>query len=262
MATSTKIIHKTLRGALFGDGRHKCSEWRGRPPRADHCAHASVCPRCQRWGRGVSIPPKQLHVTIIRFLVLILPSFPSPFLSLSSTYSAEQGYAADAAEAAKAAGIASTFAANTAAGGAATRSRMKGVVKRWVINGYGFIQPEDDKSGNGNLFCHYSEITDGNMLAEGAAVEFEKQWSDQKRTFCAKRSPKANNPIPAVPRTSTWERTEKDQHMSGVLVTSTCILSAHAHHPCEANNTKMKRQEIHVLIERENTLVLTGCLLL
>ena len=144
----------------------------------------------------------------------------------------------------------------------ATRSRMKGVVKRWVINGYGFIQPEDDKSGNGNLFCHYSEITDGNMLAEGAAVEFEKQWSDQKRTFCAKRSPKANNPIPAVPRTSTWERTEKDQHMSGVLVTSTCILSAHAHHPCEANNTKMKRQEIHVLIERENTLVLTGCLLL
>ena len=131
-------------------------------------------------------PPKQLHVTIIRFLVLILPSFPSPFLSLSSTYSAEQGYAADAAEAAKAAGIASTFAANTAAGGAATRSRMKGVVKRWVINGYGFIQPEDDKSGNGNLFCHYSEIADGNMLAEGAAVEFEKQWSDQKRTFQCK----------------------------------------------------------------------------
>lgn len=43
-----------LRGDFGGDGRHKCSEWRGRPPRAGHCVHASVCPRCQRWDRGVS----------------------------------------------------------------------------------------------------------------------------------------------------------------------------------------------------------------
>ena len=54
---------------------------------------------------------------------------------------------------------------------------MTGVVTRWCYNGYGFIQPDD---GGEELFCHCTSITDGNMLKEGAAVQFEKRIDERK----------------------------------------------------------------------------------
>ena len=55
---------------------------------------------------------------------------------------------------------------------------MAGVAKRWNSDrGFGFIGPED---GGDDLFCHFSQIKDGNALVEGAAVHFVKQLDDAK----------------------------------------------------------------------------------
>ena len=55
---------------------------------------------------------------------------------------------------------------------------MAGVAKRWNCDrGFGFIGPED---GGDDLFCHFSQIKDGNALVEGAAVHFVKQLDDAK----------------------------------------------------------------------------------
>jgi len=52
-----------------------------------------------------------------------------------------------------------------------------GVALRWFSNkGYGFIKPDD---GGEDLFCHFSSITDGKMLTEGAAVQFVKMFNEQ-----------------------------------------------------------------------------------
>jgi len=48
---------------------------------------------------------------------------------------------------------------------------------RWNKRGFGFIQPDE---GGEDLFCHHSQIEDGNALAQGATVHFVKQWDDQK----------------------------------------------------------------------------------
>ena len=106
---------------------------------------------------------------------------------------ADQGAAAAAAAAAPAPAPAMPAAAAGGGSGPGPQpaavpaaGRIAGVVKRWMANGYGFVQPADDQTGTGNLFCHFTDITDGNMLEIGATIEFEKQWNDQKQQFQAK----------------------------------------------------------------------------
>ena len=45
----------------------------------------------------------------------------------------------------------------------------RGTACRWNDRGFGFITPDD---GGDDLFCHYSAITDGDCLKEGARVEY------------------------------------------------------------------------------------------
>ena len=52
-----------------------------------------------------------------------------------------------------------------------------GTALRWNEKGFGFIKPDD---GGEDLFCHFSSITDGNMLREGDTVQFVKRYDDRK----------------------------------------------------------------------------------
>lgn len=71
--------------------------------------------------------------------------------------------------------------------GGGNPNRFAGVVKNWGVNGYGFVQHANDPSDAGTVFCHFSDIADGNMLAVGAAVEFEKEFNEQRQQFHAKK---------------------------------------------------------------------------
>ena len=55
--------------------------------------------------------------------------------------------------------------------------REQGTVSRWTDRGFGFITPDD---GGDDLFCHFSNIEDGNGLEPGAIVEFVKVFDDRK----------------------------------------------------------------------------------
>ena len=46
---------------------------------------------------------------------------------------------------------------------------QQGTVKFWNTKGFGFIE-----TGEGDLFCHFSAISDGNALSAGAVVHFSK----------------------------------------------------------------------------------------
>lgn len=61
-------------------------------------------------------------------------------------------------------------------------SKVKGVAGRWNDRGFGFIKPDD---GSEDVFCHFSGITDGNCLREGAEVEFDKVYDDRKGKYRA-----------------------------------------------------------------------------
>ncbi|GAX86656.1 hypothetical protein CEUSTIGMA_g14064.t1 [Chlamydomonas eustigma] len=55
--------------------------------------------------------------------------------------------------------------------------KSEGVAGRWNERGFGFIKPND---GGDDVFCHVSAIQDGNCLAEGATVYFDKVYDDRK----------------------------------------------------------------------------------
>jgi len=57
-------------------------------------------------------------------------------------------------------------------------ARLSGTVLKWTIRGFGFIKPEG--SGDEELFCHFSEITDGRGLEEGSTIEFEIGYDEIK----------------------------------------------------------------------------------
>lgn len=55
--------------------------------------------------------------------------------------------------------------------------RLKGEAVRWHERGFGFIKPDD---GGEDVFCHISAIQDGNMLKEGATVEYELKFDERR----------------------------------------------------------------------------------
>ena len=61
--------------------------------------------------------------------------------------------------------------------GAPPAGKVGGIVKGWNEKGFGFIAPDD---GGEDLFCHFSQIEDGNALSQGAAVHFAKEFDESK----------------------------------------------------------------------------------
>ncbi|KAH8095840.1 hypothetical protein JL720_3172 [Aureococcus anophagefferens] len=62
-------------------------------------------------------------------------------------------------------------------GGGGGYGKASGVACRWNERGFGFIKPDD---GGDDLFCHVSQITDGNALSEGATVHFVKVFDERR----------------------------------------------------------------------------------
>jgi cold shock CspA family protein len=60
--------------------------------------------------------------------------------------------------------------------------RVKGTAQRWNERGFGFIKPAD---GSEDLFCHFSAITDGNCMHEGAEVEYTRSYDENKGNYRA-----------------------------------------------------------------------------
>ena len=55
--------------------------------------------------------------------------------------------------------------------------KAQGLALRWNEKGFGFIKPDD---GGEDLFCHFSQIEDGNALREGTTVHYVKQYDEMK----------------------------------------------------------------------------------
>ena len=65
-------------------------------------------------------------------------------------------------------------------GGGGGDGKASGVACRWNERGFGFIKPDD---GGDDLFCHVSQITDGNALSEGATVHFVKVFDERRGSY-------------------------------------------------------------------------------
>ena len=67
---------------------------------------------------------------------------------------------------------------NGGGGNDGSSKRLKGEVKGWNMErGFGFIKPIN---GGEDVFCHFSSITEGNVLREGDMVEYEAEYDDRK----------------------------------------------------------------------------------
>ena len=62
-------------------------------------------------------------------------------------------------------------------GGGGGSGKEAGVALRWNERGFGFIKPD---AGGDDLFCHLSQIQDGNALREGAKVEFVNVFDERR----------------------------------------------------------------------------------
>ena len=67
-------------------------------------------------------------------------------------------------------------------GGGGGYGKASGVACRWNERGFGFIKPDD---GGDDLFCHVSQITDGNALSEGATVHYVKVFDERRGSYPA-----------------------------------------------------------------------------
>ena len=65
-------------------------------------------------------------------------------------------------------------------GGGGGYGKASGVACRWNERGFGFIKPDD---GGDDLFCHVSQITDGNALSEGSTVHFVKVFDERRGSY-------------------------------------------------------------------------------
>ena len=102
------------------------------------------------------------------------------------------------------------------------QTRLKGVAQHWNPDrGFGFIKPP--RGGGENVFCHFSAITDGDVLRKGDPIEYELEFDNRtgkyravnvtggrrdglaeqseltvRRPFCPRHSPGWKKPL-AVP---------------------------------------------------------------
>ncbi|KAH8092348.1 hypothetical protein JL720_5317 [Aureococcus anophagefferens] len=81
-------------------------------------------------------------------------------------------------------------------GGGGGGGKSRGTALRWNERGFGFIKPDD---GGDDLFCHLSQILDGNALREGSSVEYMKVFDERRGKDRAEQ----------VSTTASWGRTSR-----------------------------------------------------
>ena len=64
-------------------------------------------------------------------------------------------------------------------------STLTGTALPWnEARGFGFIKPN---GGGENLFCHASDILDGDSLQSGSVVQYHRVYNSRKAKYCAVR---------------------------------------------------------------------------
>ena len=64
------------------------------------------------------------------------------------------------------------------------QTRLKGVAQHWIPDrGFGFIKPP--RGGGDNVFCHFSAITDGDVLRKGDPIEYELEFDNRTGKYRA-----------------------------------------------------------------------------
>ena len=83
---------------------------------------------------------------------------------------------------------------------------LRGLVKMWCEErGFGFIRPQDNTA---DVFCHYKEISDGDCLAEGASVKYDRLFDG---TEPAGKQVRAENVTGGCCKATNQEQEEEEQ---------------------------------------------------